>query len=179
MRTALFCNPWTWLQPPSVAAYLCVSAFSFVFINSWNHALLAWDQVAAFRHQTISHFFALRNSFRSTRRVVINQPCEVLSNQICSIWLNPSREYIASYTSQFILMLRSAVASSISTTDPVPLAAVHAHHLTASDRCHGCSSHHSGTSKSWFQRGLLKSFFLTMAIMHFYLSELTGVKHSV
>lgn len=49
--------------------------------------------------------------------IVIHLHCEALSDHVCSVGLNLSREYCPS---EFILRLLSAVTSAINTTDLIP-----------------------------------------------------------
>lgn len=51
----------------------------------------------------------------------------------CRIW--QSEQSIAVYTSEFILLLLSAVTSSINISEEVPLAAIHAHAVTLPPPC--------------------------------------------
>ncbi len=67
--------------------------------------------------------------FCSMLWVIVHLHCEAPSNEfwsICWIWA----DNIARNTSEFILLLLSAVTSSINTREPVPLAAIHAHATT-------------------------------------------------
>ncbi len=51
---------------------------------------------------------------------------EAPSNQLCCIWLNLGRQYIPVH----FRMLLSSVISSVNTSNPVPLEAMHAHVIT-------------------------------------------------
>ncbi len=89
---------------------------------------------------------------------------EAPPNQLCCIWLNLSREYITIHF-RILPLLLSSVTSSINTSNPAPLEAMHAHAITLLHRvlqmmlyaldhelfqafCILFSSRHSGTGRS-------------------------------
>ncbi len=72
--------------------------------------------------------------FCSMLWVIVHLHCEAPSNEFWSIWLIWA-DNIARNTSEFILLLLSAVTSSINTREPVPLAAIHAHAMTLPPPC--------------------------------------------
>ena len=92
--------------------------------------LLNWIQV---RWQNISLrcLKKLFGCFRSMFQVIVHLHCPMSSEAFGWIWA----DNIAWNTSEFILLLLSAVTSSINTREPVPLAAIHAHTITLPPPC--------------------------------------------
>ena len=72
--------------------------------------------------------------FSSMLRVIVHLHCEAPSDEFCSIWPIWA-DKIARNTSEFILLLLSAVTSSLNTREPVPVAAIHVHAMTLPPPC--------------------------------------------
>ena len=110
--------------------------FSFVF-SKWNAWSIGFRSGDWFGHCITFHFFALKNylvafavCFGSLSIYTVKR-CPVSSEAFDWIWA----DNIAQNTSEFILLLLSAVTSSINTREPVPLAAIHAHAMTLPPPC--------------------------------------------
>ena len=118
------------MQSPSVAASLWVSlpsVLSSVSKNAWiEYRWPAWP----LKTITFLCLEKLVGCFHSMFCVINHLCCEALSHQFCSVCLIPSR-----YGSEFFLLFLSAVASLMNTSDPVPLAAEHAHVITLPPPC--------------------------------------------
>ena len=110
--------------------------FSFVF-SKWNARSIGFRSGDWLDHCRTFHFFALKNS------LVAFAVC-FGSLSICTVKRRPMSseafgwtwaDIIARNTSEFILLLLSAVTSSINTREPVPLAAIHVHTITLPPPC--------------------------------------------
>ena len=110
--------------------------FSFVFSKS-NACSIGFRSGVWLGHCITFHFFALKN-YLVTFAVCFG------SLSICTVKCRPMSSEafgwiwaynIARNTSEFILLLLSAVTSSINTREPVPLAAIHAHAMTLPPLC--------------------------------------------
>ena len=110
--------------------------FSFVF-SKWNACSIGFRSGEWLGHCITFHFFALKNS------LVAFMVC-FGSLSICTVKRRPMSseafswiwaDNIARNTSEFILLLLSAVTSSINTREPVPLTAIHAHAMTLPPPC--------------------------------------------
>ncbi len=110
--------------------------FSFVF-SKWNACSIGFRSGDWLGHCITVHFFPFKNS------LVAFAVCFV-SLFICTVKRRPMSseafgwiwaDNIARNTSEFILLLLSAVTSSINTREPVPLAAIHAHAVTLPPSC--------------------------------------------
>ncbi len=116
--------------------FVGLSAFSLVF-NNWKacsiglrSGRMTWPLKNISFHQWPSH----GHVFWSMFRVIIHLHCETVSYQFCTfgwLWV----ESIALKTSEFILLLLSAVTSLINTCEPVPLGAIHVHAITLPPPC--------------------------------------------
>ncbi len=106
--------------------------FSFVF-SKWNACSIGFRSGDWLGHCITVHFLSLQKLFGcfcSMLWVIVHLHCEAPSNEFWSIWLEYEQIILARNTSEFILLLLSAVTSSINTREPVPLAAIHAHAMT-------------------------------------------------
>ncbi len=110
--------------------------FSFVF-SKWNACSIGFRSGDWLGHCITVHFFPFKNS------LVAFAVC-FGSLSICTVKRRPMSseafgwiwaDNIARNTSEFILLLLSAVTSSINTREPVPLAAIHAHAMTLPPPC--------------------------------------------
>ncbi len=110
--------------------------FSFVF-SKWNACSIGFRSGDWLGHCITVHFFPFKNS------LVAFAVC-FGSLSICTVKRRPMSseafgwiwaDNIARNTSEFILLLLSAVTSSINTREPVPLAATHAHAMTLPPPC--------------------------------------------
>ncbi len=110
--------------------------FSFVF-SKWNACSIGFRSGDWLGHCITVHFFSFKNS------LVAFAVC-FGSLSICTVKRHPMSseafgwiwaDNIARNTSEFILLLLSAVTSSINTREPVPLAAIHAHAMTLPPPC--------------------------------------------
>ncbi len=115
----------------SCCLFVGLSAFSFLF-SKWNACsirLISWDWLGHFR---MFHFFTFKNSwvafavcFGSSS--ICTMKCRPINFAAFGwIWANS----ISLYTSESIRLLLSSVTSSINTSNPVPLEALHAHAFT-------------------------------------------------
>lgn len=118
----LRCFAWCLQQLPGTAASLSVMLCCVEI--SW----LTWKKNFLFRYLA-----KLFGSARCMIWIIIYLQYKVVPYQFCSIRLSLSSR--ARYTSEFILLLLSAARSSVNTSDFVPLAAIHPHAITQSDRC--------------------------------------------
>ncbi len=126
----LYCNRLQFL--------LVLGAFSFSFVFSkWNACSIGFRSGDWLGHCITVHFFPFKNS------LVAFAVC-FGSLSICTVKHRPMSseafgwiwaDNIARNTSEFILLLLSAVTSSINTREPVPLAAIHAHAMTLPPPC--------------------------------------------
>ncbi len=126
----LYCNC---LQ---ICLFLGHFPFSFVF-SKWNACSIGFRSGDWLGHCITVHFFPFKNS------LVAFAVC-FGSLSICTVKRCPMSseafgwilaDIIARNTSEFILLLLSAVTSSINTREPVPLAAIHAHAMTLPPPC--------------------------------------------
>ncbi len=110
--------------------------FSFVF-SKWNACSIGFRSGDWLGHCITVHFFPFKNS------LVAFAVC-FGSLSICTVKRRPMSseafgwiwaDNIARNTSEFILLLLSAVTSSINTREPVPLAGIHAHAMTLPPPC--------------------------------------------
>ena len=110
--------------------------FSFVF-SKWKTCSMRFRSGDWLGHCITFHFFALKISlvafavwFRSLSICTVKWH-PMSSEAFGWIWA----DNIARNTSEFILLLLSAVTSSIITREPVPLATIHAHTMTLRPPC--------------------------------------------
>lgn len=121
------CSVWLLLQPPSVAARLWVSAFSFVF-SSWKACSVGLGSADWLGHWRISNFCLLRNSWVSWVQLALGHYPVALWSTVWSVWLHLAeceqrvqpRAHFASSTSSHINQRFRSVS----------LAAIHAHTVT-------------------------------------------------
>ncbi len=126
----LYCNRLQFL--------LVLGAFPFSFVFSkWNACSIGFRSGDWLGHCITVHFFPFKNSlvafavcFGSLSICTVKRR-PMSSEAFGWIWANN----IARNTSEFILLLLSAVTSSINTREPVPLAAIHAHAMTLPPPC--------------------------------------------
>lgn len=117
------------LRPSLAAVCLWLSLLSVLSSSlTENHALLGWALIWPFRNISCLCFRKLLDSFPSADKTV-HWKHRLISSK--ALWLNLSREY-SLYASQYILLLLSALTSSIKTNDPVIPASTHAHATTLS-----------------------------------------------
>ncbi len=121
---ALWCFARPLLQLTSVAVFFVgLSAFSF-FFNKWNEI----DSAIA----EYSTFFTLKNDpFLLLLYVLGHRPfvlCSAVQSSLLHLTESGQRVYL--YTSEFFWLLLSSVTSSLNTSNPVPLEAMHAHAIT-------------------------------------------------
>ncbi len=125
----LWCFARPLLQLTSIV--VCLWAFSFVF-SKWNACSIGLRSGDWLGHCKILQFFIFKNSW------VAFAVC-FESSSICTMKRRPIKfaafdwiwaVSIALYTSEFIQLLLSSVTSSLNTSDPVPLVAMHAHAIT-------------------------------------------------
>ncbi len=112
----------------SYCLFVGLSAFSFVF-SEWNAFSIRLQSGDWLGHCRIFHFFAFKNSW------VAFAVC-FGSSSICTMKRRPINfaafgwiwaASISLYTSEFFHLLLSSVTSSINTSNPEPLEAMHAH----------------------------------------------------
>ncbi len=147
--------------------FVGISAFSFIF-SKWNACPIGLKSGDWLGHCRIFNFFIFKNSW-----VAFAVCCGSLST--CTMKRRPINfaafgwiwaEIISLYTSEFFRLLVSSVTSSINTSNPAPLEAMHAHAITLLHRvsqmmlyaldhelfqafCILFSSRHSGTGRSF------------------------------
>ena len=120
--------------PPGL--YCNCLQFLLVF-SKWNACSIGFRSGDWLGHCITFHFFALKNSLVAFAVCFGSLSiCTVKRRPISSeafgwIWA----DNIARSTSEFILLLLSAITSSINTREPVPLAAIHAHAMTLPPPC--------------------------------------------
>ncbi len=133
-------NSWTlpetgfpplWCFARHYCLFVGLSAFSFVF-SKWNACSIGLKSGDCLGHCRIFHFFTLKNSW------VAFAVC-FRSLSICTMKRRPINfvafdwiwaESISLYTSEFIWLLLFSVTSSLNTSNPVLLEAMHAHAFT-------------------------------------------------
>ncbi len=114
----------------SCCLFVGLSAFSFVF-SKWNACSIGLRSGDWLGHCRIFHFFTFKNS-RVAFAVCLGHRPVVLKRHPINfaafgwIWADS----ISLYTSEFIQLLLSSVTSSINTSNPVPLEAMHSHAIT-------------------------------------------------
>ncbi len=115
----------------SCCLFVGLSASSFVF-SKWNACSIGLKSGGWHGHCRIFHFFTFKNPW------VAFAVC-FGSSSICTIKRRPINfaavgwiwaDSISLYTSEFIRLLLSSVTSSLNTSNPVPLEAMHAHAIT-------------------------------------------------
>ncbi len=115
----------------SCCLFVGLSAFSFVF-SRWNACSIWLKSGDWLGHCRIIHFFTFKNSW------VASAVC-FGSSLICTMKRRPINfaafgwmwaESISLYTWEFFQLLLSSVTSSLNTSNPVPLEAMHAHAIT-------------------------------------------------
>ena len=107
----------------------CLFVGLFVFSN-WKAALLSWHQVTDLATEDDSILTCFPNMFG----VIIHLHCERPPQPFCRIWLNVS-QWLDWYPSEFILLYLSAVTSSLNSSEPVLLAAIHTPATTQPPLC--------------------------------------------
>ncbi len=131
----MFCQVFT-AATLSCCFFVGLSAFSLVFSN-WKACSIGLRSGEWLGYWRIFHFF---------NGQVMAMPFEVClgSLSICNVKMCPISfvtfgwmwaESIAVKTSELILLLLSAVTSSINTSEPFPLGAIHAHVITQPPPC--------------------------------------------
>ncbi len=115
----------------SCCLFVGLSTFSFVF-SKWNACSIRLKSGDWLGHCKIFHFFNLQKllgCFCCMFWVIVHLYYDALSNQLCAFdWIWAESIYL--YTSEWIRLLLSSVTSSLNTSNPVPLEAMHDHAIT-------------------------------------------------
>ncbi len=115
----------------SCCLFVGLSAFSFVF-SKWNACSIELKSGDWLGHCRIFHFLTFKNSWVAFAECFGSLSIRTMKRRpinFAAFGLNLA-EGISLYTSEFIQLLLSSVTSSINTSNPVPLEAMHAHAIT-------------------------------------------------